>query len=44
MKRNLFWGKQNILKHDHFGTIAANFINLITISQIGQNIGWSMGS
>ena len=36
MERNLFCGKQNTLKHGHFGTIAAHFINLITISQIGK--------
>ena len=39
MERNLFCGKQNTLKHDYFGTIAAHFINLITISQIGQVLG-----
>ena len=39
MERNLFCGKQNTLKHDHFGTIAAHFVNLITVSQIGQSIG-----
>ena len=44
MERNLFCGKKNTLKHGHFGTIAAHFINWITISQIGQSIGCSMGS
>ena len=39
MERNLLFGKQNTLKHGHFATIAAHFINLITISQIGQSIG-----
>ena len=39
MERNLFCGKQNTLKHGHFGTIAAHFINFITISQLGQSIG-----
>ena len=34
MERNVFCGKQNTLKHGHFGTIAAHFINLITIDQI----------
>ena len=44
MERNLFCGKQNTLKNGHFGTVAAHFINLFTIFQIGQSIGWSMGS
>ena len=39
MEKNLFSGKQNTLKHGHFGTIAAHFINLITIFQIGQSTG-----
>ena len=39
MERNLFFGKQNTLKHGHFRIIAAHFINLITIFQIGQSIG-----
>ena len=39
MERNLSCGKQNTLKHGDFGTIAAHFINLVTISQIGQSTG-----
>ena len=39
MERNLFCNKQNTLKHGRFGTKAAHFINLITVSQIGQSIG-----
>ena len=35
----LFCGKQNILKHGHFSTVAAHFINFFTIFQIGQSIG-----
>ena len=38
IEKNLFCGEQNTLKHGHFGTIAAYFINLITIAQIGQTI------
>ena len=37
MERNRFCDKQNTLKHGHFGTIDAHFINLIIISQIGQS-------
>ena len=37
MERNPFCGELNTLKHGHFGT--THFINLITISQIGQSIG-----
>ena len=39
MERNLFCGEQNTLKHGHFGTIAAYFIDLTTFSQIGQRVG-----
>ena len=38
MERNLFCGKQNTLKHDHFGPVAAHFINSFTNFQIGQSI------
>ena len=39
MERNLFCGKPNTLKHSHFGTVIAHFINLFTTFQIGQSIG-----
>ena len=39
MERNLFCGKKNTLKHGHFESIAAHFLHLITISQIGQSMG-----
>ena len=39
MERKLFCGEPNTLKHGHFDTIAANFINLIIISQIVQSTG-----
>ena len=32
MEGNLFCGMQNTLKHGHFGTTAAHFINLISFS------------
>ena len=39
MERNLFCGKKNTLKHGHFESIAAHFIDLITIFQIGKSMG-----
>ena len=39
MERNLFCSKQNTLKHGRFGTTAAHFINLVTVSQIGKVLG-----
>ena len=32
MERKLFYGMQNTLKHGHFGTTAAHFIDLISFS------------
>ena len=37
MERNLFCDKQNTLKHGHFATAAAHFINLFTIFPIEQS-------
>ena len=39
MEKNLLCGKKNTSEHGHFGTVAANFVNLFSIFQSGQSNG-----